>query len=318
MSGVFLDFASVSEGNDLDPAPLRAALADFTIHEATSNEQLRERLAGRSVAVANKVEFSRQLLAATPTLRLIALTATGVNNVDLAAARELGVAVCNIRNYCTPSVVQHVFAGLLALTHRLREYDRALKAGAWERAEQFTMLNFPVRELAGRTMGIVGYGALGRGVAGVAKAFDMKVLVANRSGAAPEPDRMALEALLPLVDVLTLHCPITPATRNLIGARELALMKRDAVLINTARGALVDAAALAQALRAGRLGGAAIDVLSEEPPLGGNPLLAPDLVNLIVTPHTAWAARESRQRAIDEVAVNIRDFFAGGRRCRVD
>jgi glycerate dehydrogenase len=318
MSGVFLDFASVSEGGDLDPAPLRAALPDFVIHQATANEQLRERLAGRSVVVANKVEFSREIMAATPTLRLVALTATGANNVDLAAARELDVGVCNIRNYCTQSVVQHVFAGLLALTHRLREYDRALKAGAWERAEQFTMLNFQVRELAGRTLGIVGFGALGRGVAEVAKAFGMKVIIANRSGGTREADRMDLEALLPIVDVLTLHCPITPATRNLIGARELALMKRDAVLINTARGGLVDAAALAAALRAGRLGGAAIDVLAEEPPLGGNPLLAPDLVNLIVTPHTAWAAQESRQRAIDEVALNIRDFFAGGRRCRID
>ena len=318
MSGVFLDFASVSEGGDLDPAPIRATLPDFAIHDATSTAQLHERLAGRSVAVANKVDFPRDLLAATPTLRLIALTATGVNNVDLAAARELNIAVCNIRNYCTPSVVQHVFAGLLALTHRLREYDRALKSGAWEHAEQFTMLNFPVRELAGRTLGIVGYGTLGRGVAEVAKAFGMKVIVANRSGGETAPGRMDLEALLPIVDVLTLHCPITAATRNLIGTRELALMKPDAVLINTARGALVDAQALAQALRAGRLGGAAIDVLEEEPPLGGNPLLAPDLVNLIVTPHTAWAARESRQRAIDEVALNIRDFQAGGRRCRVD
>ncbi len=318
MRGVFLDFGSVSEGNDLDPEPIRATLPEFVIHDATSAGQLRERLSGSTVAVANKTEFSSELIAATPSLRLIALTATGTNNVDIEAARAHSVAVCNIREYCTPSVVQHVFAVLLALTHRIREYDRALKAGAWEQAKQFTMLNFPVRELAGRTIGIVGFGALGRRVAEVATAFGMKVVIANRPGGAREPNRVDLEELLPIVDVLTLHCPITPATRNLIGARELACMKRDAVLINTARGALVDAAALAQALRAGRLGGAGIDVLAEEPPISGNPLLAPDLVNLIATPHTAWAAQESRQRAIDEVAANIRDFLAGGRRCRID
>ena len=318
MGGVFLDFATVSEGNDLNPAPLYATLPDFQVHADSTVDELPARLVGRSVAAANKVEFTRELIAACPTLKLIALAATGVNNVDLAAAREHGVAVCNIREYCTPSVVQHVFAVLLALTHSIREYDRALKAGSWENAAQFTMLSFPIRELSGLTLGIVGYGALGRGVAAVAQAFGMKVVIANRADGPAQPGRLDLDALLPIADVVTLHCPITPATRNLIGARELSLMKADAVLINTARGALVDAAALARALRERRIGGAAIDVLLEEPPLGGNPLLAPDLVNLIVTPHTAWAARESRQRAIDEVAINIRDFLAGGRRCRID
>ncbi len=213
--------------------------------------------------------------------------------------------------------MQHVWAVLLALTHHVREYDRALKAGAWERENQFTMLHYPVRELAGRTLGVVGWGNLGRGVARVAEAFGMRVLIANRAGAEPQDGRVPLAELLPQVDVLTLHCPITPATRHLIGAAELALMKQDAVLINTARGALVDATALAAALRAGTLGGAAIDVLDGEPPAPGHPLLAPDLQRLIVTPHTAWAALESRQRALDELAANIRDFLAGGRRGRV-
>ena len=317
MRGVFLDFGSVSNAGDLDPAVLRAVLADLVIHDATPDPQLVEHLAGRAVAIANKVEFSDALMAACPELRLIALTATGTNNVDLEAARSRGIGVCNIRDYCTASVVQHVFAGLLALTHRIREYDRALKAGAWENASQFTMLNFPVRELAGRSIGIVGFGTLGRGVARVAAAFDMTVLVANRPGGPPDPKRLDLAELLPVVDVLTLHCPITLETRNLIGAAELARMKPDAVLINTARGALVDAAALAAALRAGAIGGAVIDVLTEEPPLHGNPLLAADLTNLIVTPHTAWAAREARQRALAEVAANIGDFERGGRRGRV-
>ncbi|HXQ32064.1 MAG TPA: NAD(P)-dependent oxidoreductase [Steroidobacteraceae bacterium] len=317
MRGVFLDYATVSIGADLDPGRLRRALPDLTIHDLTQASQVRGRLEGQQVALINKVELTSELIAASPALRLIALVATGTNNVDLDTARARGVAVCNIRDYCTASVVQHVFAVLLALTHRLRDYDRALKAGAWEHATHFTMLDFPVRELAGRTLGIVGYGALGQGVARVAESFGMRVLIANRPGGPREPGRLDLEALLPLADVLTLHCPITPATRNMIGARELALMKADAILINTARGALIEAAALAAALRAGRLGGAGIDVLAEEPPVHGNPLLAPDLGNLIATPHTAWAARESRQRALDEVAANIEDFQRGGQRGRV-
>jgi glycerate dehydrogenase len=275
------------------------------------------RIAGADIVLLNKVQMTRARIEANASLRLIALTATGTNNVDLDAARERGVAVCNIRDYCTASVVQHVFATLLALTHHVREYDRALKAGAWEREAQFTMLHFPVRELAGRTLGIVGYGTLGRAVGRVAEAFGMRVRVANRAGAPAAEGRVPLATLLAEADVLTLHCPITPATRHLIDAAALARMKRDAVLINTARGALVDAAALAAALRGGRLGGAAIDVLDGEPPAPGHPLLAPDLERLIVTPHTAWAALEARQRSIDELAANVRDFLAGGRRGRV-
>jgi glycerate dehydrogenase len=317
MRAAFLDWGTVCTGYDLDPAPLRAVLPDIELFPDTSAAELDARIAGLEVAITNKVQLRAALIAANPALKLIALTATGTNNVDLEAARAHGVAVCNIRDYCTASVVQHVFALLLALTHRIREYDRALKAGAWENATQFTMLDYPMRELAGRTLGVVGFGVLGRGVARVAEAFGMRVLVANRPGGTPEAGRMPLEALLPLADVLTLHCPITPATRNMIGARELALMKPDAVLINTARGGLIDPVALAAALRAGRLGGAGIDVLPEEPPLHGSPLLAPDLVNLIATPHTAWAAFESRQRAIDEVAANVADFIRGGQRGRV-
>jgi glycerate dehydrogenase len=317
MRSVFLDFATVSTGADLDPGRLLDVLPGLELHDRTSDALVDERIAGADVVLLNKVRMTRARIEANPALRLIALTATGTNNVDLEAARECGVAVCNISDYCTASVVQHVFATLLALTHHVREYDRALKAGAWEREEQFTMLHFPVRELAGRVLGIVGYGTLGRAVARVADAFGMRVLVASRPGTSPAEGRVPLATLLAEVDVLTLHCPITPATRHLIDAAALARMKRDAVLINTARGALVDAQALADALRGGRLAAAAIDVLDGEPPAPGHPLLAPDLDRLIVTPHTAWAALEARQRSIDELAANIRDFLAGGRRGRV-
>jgi glycerate dehydrogenase len=318
MRAVFLDFGSVAVAGDLDVASLRAVLPELEVHAATPETEVDGRMAGAAVVLCNKALITRARIAANPALRLVALTATGTNNVDVDAAREHGVAVCNITDYCTASVVQHVFAVLLALTHRIREYDRALKAGAWERGESLPPPAFPIRELAGRTLGVVGYGTLGRGVAGVAAAFGMRVLVASRPGAPPAPDRLPLAQLLPAVDVLSLHCPITPATRHLIGARELARMKPDAVLINTARGGLVDAAALAAALRAGHLGGAAVDVLEEEPPIHGNPLLAPDLRNLIATPHMAWAAREARQRAIDELARNVAAFLRGERRHRVD
>jgi glycerate dehydrogenase len=199
----------------------------------------------------------------------------------------------------------------------LREYDALVHSGAWQRGEQFCLLDYPIRELAGRRLGIVGFGALGRGVAHAARAFGMEVLVANRPGGEPAPGRLDLDELLPQVDVLSLHCPLTPATEGLIDRARLGRMNPDAVLVNTARGALVDGAALADALRAGRLGGAAIDVLPQEPPVDGHPLLAGDIPNLIVTPHIAWAAREARQRCIDEMAANVEDFRRGGRRGRV-
>ena len=318
MQSIFLDFATVSARGDLDPASLQRALPGLELRDHTAQQDVAARIAGCTVVLVNKLRLTREIIAATPTLRLVALAATGTNNVDLEAAREHGVAVCNLRDYCTTSVVQHALGSLLLLTQKLREYDRLVRSGAWQQGEQFCLLDYPIRELAGRRLGIVGYGALGQGVARAAEAaLGMDVLVANRVGGERIPGRLDLDDLLPQVDVLSLHCPITPATTGLIDARRLALMKPDAVLINTARGALVDAAALAEALRAGRLGGAAIDVLAQEPPVNGDPLLAGDIPNLLVTPHIAWAAREARQRCLDEMAANVADFLRGGRRGRV-
>ena len=317
MKAVFLDYETVDAG-DLDPSRLLRAIPGLQLLAATRQEDVAARIAGHEVVILNKLRIDRALIAATPTLRLIALAATGTNNVDLVAAREHGVAVCNISDYCTPSVAQHVLGVILALTHRTAEYSRAAVDGTWARSAQFTVLDWPIRELAGRVLGVVGWGVLGQAAARACEAaLGMRVLVANRVGAPPQPGRIALDELLPQVDVLTLHCPLTPQTTGMIGARELALMKRDALLVNTARGALVDLAALAAALRDGRLGGAAIDVLPQEPPVDGSPLFAAGLPNLIVTPHVAWAARESRQRAIDQIAANAEDFLRGGTRGRV-
>jgi glycerate dehydrogenase len=318
MPSVFLDYGTVSFGDDLDPAALLHAVPDLELRRQTAQQDVAAAVADATVVLLNKLRLTREVMERSPALRLVALAATGTNNVDLAAARERGIAVCNLRDYCTASVVQHVLGVLLALTHKLREYDRLVRSGAWQRGEQFCLLDFPIRELTGRKLGIVGYGALGKGVARAAQhALGMEVLVATRPGGPATPGRHVLADLLPRVDVLSLHCPLTPDTTGLIGAAQLAAMRSDAVLINTARGALVDSAALAAALRAGALGGAAIDVLPQEPPVDGNPLLAADVPNLMVTPHIAWAAREARQRCIDEMAANIADFLRGGQRGRV-
>ena len=317
MRGVFLDLGTVSNG-DLDTAALRRTLPDLEFHEQTGAAELAARIAAHEVVLLNKCRITREMMAANPQLRLIALTATGTDNVDVGAARERGIAVANLRDYCTPSVVQHVFAVVLALTHRLHDYDTLVRRGDWSRSGQFSVFPYPIRELADRQLGIVGHGALGSAVARVGEAFGMQVVIANRPGGGRAPGRRDLHGLLPDIDVLTLHCPLTPATRGLIGAHELGLMKPDAVLVNTARGALVDAAALADALRAGTLGGAALDVLDQEPPPPDHPLLEPGIPNLLLTPHVAWAGRESRQRCLDELARNVEAFLRGERRNRVD
>lgn len=316
MRGVFLDLASIDTG-DLKLEGLREALPDWAWYDTTRPGQVAERIAGADVVVSNKVVLDRTLIAEAPALRLIAVAATGTNNIDVAAASEFGVTVSNVRAYATPAVVQHTFALMLALATRLPQYTAAVEAGEWARSEQFCLLDYPIFELAGRSLGIVGYGELGQAVARAARAFGMEVLVAARPGQRPGPGRIALDALLPQVDVLSLHCPLTEQTRGLIDARALALLPDHALLINTARGGIVDESALAAALCAGHIGGAGVDVLSEEPPRGGNPLLEAGIPNLILTPHTAWASRESRQRMLDEVAYNIRAFVDGEPRNRV-
>jgi glycerate dehydrogenase len=316
MQGVFLDYETVSNG-DLDTSGLTEAVGDLRFCASTSDSQIIERIGSVDIALLNKLELSGDHLKAARKLKLIALSATGTNNVDLISAKERGIAVCNIRGYCTPSVMQHAWAMILSLTQHLTEYSRLVADGSWVKREEFTSHAHHIRELAGRTLGIVGWGELGRAVAKAAEAFGMRVIIANRHGAPATAGRVALDVLLETADVVSLHCPLTPATRGMIGARELALMKPDALLINTARGALVDSHALAAALKEGRLAGAGIDVLAQEPPLDGDPLLDPSIPNLILTPHVAWGAHEARQRCLDEMAANIQDFMRGGRRGRV-
>jgi glycerate dehydrogenase len=312
---VFLDYDTVSAG-DLDDSALRSVADDLTLYEADES-QTAHRIRGADVVALNGARLSRESMSGAPTLKLVALAATGTDNVDLSAARERGIAVCNVRAYCTASVVQQVWGLILSLTQHVDDHSRFVRSGSWMRDDLREVLQFPIRELHGRVFGVIGWGDLGRGAARVAAAFGMRVVVANRAGKPADEDRMELTQLLATADILSLHCPLNDSTRGLIGARELALMKPDALLINTARGGLIDGHALGIALKAGRLGGAGIDVLPEEPPQPGEPLLDPAIPNLLLTPHIAWAAREARQRCIDELAANIQDFRGGGRRGRV-
>lgn len=316
VSAVFLDLATVDRG-DLDLSPLQKAVDTFETWPVTPRDEIMARMHGADVVVLNKARLDAGALEAVRP-QLVCLAATGTDNVDMAAARELGIGVANIRDYCTDSVTQHVFALILALTVRLIDYRRSVRNGGWTHSKTFAVLDFPVRELAGKTLAIVGHGTLGKAVAELGRAFGMRVIVAERKGQAPRPGRVAFEQALAEADVLSLHAPLTPDTHSLIDGDALTAMQPNALLINTARGGLIDEAALARALALHEIGGAGLDVLSSEPPPADNPLLDPALENCLVTPHIAWAAREARQRAIDEIAANIAAWRAGERRNRVD
>lgn len=307
---VFLDHTSLDLG-DLDLGALRESFGELVLHNSTSPDQVIDRLKGAQVAISNKIVLDANTFAACPDLKLVLVTATGTNNVDLVSAREHGVTVCNCQGYGTPSVAQHTLLLLLALATRLPDYQKAVQQGLWQKSSQFCLLDFPIVELEGKTLGLLGHGELGGAVARLAEAFGMRVLLGQIPGRPARPDRLPLEELLPQIDALTLHCPLNEHTRNMIGARELQLLKPQALVVNTARGGLIDEQALADALRNGHLGGAASDVLSVEPPVAGNPLLADDIPRLIITPHSAWGAREARQRIVSQVIENAQAFFAG-------
>jgi glycerate dehydrogenase len=316
MKAVMLDWATM--GPDLDVSEMKALLPDLEIYDETSDEEIAERIAGAAIVLGNKVMISESLFAGAPEMRFIGLTATGTDNIDLESAKRHGVAVANIRAYCTESVAEHVFGCLLSLTHNLQGYVSDVRGGAWQGASNFCMLTRPISELTAMTLGIVGYGELGKGVARIGKAFGMKVIVAARPGSETVPDdRVPFDELLASADVISLHCPLTEATRGLFGAEQFRAMKRSAILVNTARGALVDSQALANALGTGEIAAAAVDVLPKEPPVDGDPLLDYEGDNLMVTPHIAWGTLEARQAAIDELTANIAAFLEGRERNRV-
>ncbi|WP_028468829.1 2-hydroxyacid dehydrogenase [Neptunomonas japonica] len=309
MKAVFLDVESL---DDLDLTRLDAVFETLVTYKSTAPDEVAERVCDADVIIVNKVQLNKVIIESTPQLTLICVVATGTNNVDLEAAQQNNVAVYNCQAYGIPSVVQHTFSLILALHTNLLSYDRAVRAGEWQKASQFCLLDYPIRELSGRKIGIIGYGHLGQGVAKIAEAFGMQVLVASRSLDDDRVGRVPLKELLPMVDVLTIHCPLTDETHNLIDAGALSLMKNEAVLVNVARGGVVNETALANALRSGELAGAATDVLTVEPPKEGNVLLSANIPNLIVTPHSAWGSKEARQRIIDQTVENIAAFGCEG------
>lgn len=290
---------------------------DCTVHQVTRPNETIARIAGYSVAVTNKVVIDRTVLdsAEARKLKLIAVAATGTDIIDREEAARRGVKVCNVPGYAAQSVAQFTLALILELATRVGAYGAAVKAGEWERSPVFSLLTYPTVELSGKRLGIVGYGHVGQTVARMARGFGMEVLIAAREGMdeATSKDRVALTRLLREADIVTLHCPLTPETRNLINPHSLSLMKPTAFLVNTARGALVDEAALIEALRKKRIAAAALDVISMEPPSADHSIIvaAKELDNLIVTPHTAWSARESRERLLVEVRENIETFLRG-------
>jgi len=316
MKAVFLDYATMGPGLDLEP--LSRFFSAFETYDETNDEEIAGRIRDVEFVFTNKFKMTAPLLEAATKLRFIGLTATGTDNINLDAARSHGIAVCNIRAYCTHSVVEHVFGAMLMLAHSLGLYNDAVRAGEWQKSDSFCLLAHPVRGLAGKTLGIVGYGDLGRGVANVASAFGMRVLVSARPGTeSVASDRVAFDELLQQADFLSLHCPLTDDTRGLLAAAEFQRMKPTAFVINTARGALIDSAALVEALRSGAIAGAAVDVLAIEPPGDDDPVVNYRGENLIVTPHIAWATEAARQNAIDELAANVDAFLQGEARNRV-
>jgi glycerate dehydrogenase len=294
-----------------------------TVHQVTSPDQTVSRLAGHSIAVVNKVVIDKDVLNSPETgdLKLVAVAATGTDIIDREEATRRGIKVCNVPGYATQSVAQFTLALILELAARVGRYVHAVNAGEWQKSPVFSLLTYPTNELAGKKLGIVGYGSIGQAVAQMARGFGMKILVAARPGTAGAiPNgRMAFDQLLRESDVLSLHCPLAPQTRNLINEKSLSLMKPTAFLINTARGALVDEAALIAALRKKQIAAAAVDVLSKEPPPADHPMIqaAKELEHLIVTPHTAWSAREARERLLKEVEENIDAFLRGRDRNRI-
>ncbi len=301
---VFLDRESVGANVRKPDFP-----HSYKEYEATwTPEEIVDRLKDATIAIINKVPMRAETLKQLPKLKLIAVAATGTDVVDKAYCKEAGIAVVNIRNYAFNTVPEHVIALMFALRRNLLAYVEDVRAGRWGKVNQFCFFDHPIRDIAGSTMGVVGFGAIGRAVAKRAECLGMRVLPYD---IVDVPGRVDFDTILRESDIITLHMPLTPETKNMIGAAEFKKMKPTAILINTARGGLVDEAALAEALKNGTIAGAGFDVLTKEPPKEGNILLDPTIPNLIVTPHVAWASQEAMQILADQLIDNIEAFVGG-------
>ena len=310
MRAVFLDFGSVTRG-DLDCAKLEKAVSPWQYYDETSPDQTAERIKNAEVIVSSKTLVDRAAIDSAEHLKLICIAATGYNNVNLTAAAERNIGVCNVRSYATASVTQHVAMFMFNLSRRFVEYQHYIKDNRWQACAHFCSLDYGIEDLSGKTLGIVGYGELGSAVGRMAQTFGMQLRIAEHKGKQPRSGRASFEEMLRESDFVSLHCPLTEQTHHLIRQTELALMKPTACLINTARGKLIHEADLFESLTSGRIAGAALDVLSEEPPTKGNLLLTYPHPNLIITPHIAWTSLTARQCLLDKIAENITHFFQG-------
>ncbi len=311
LNAVILDETSFNNNGDMDLTNLLALNDNWARYDETAKDERLERLQNVQIAVANKIVFDKELLEQLPDLKVILLAATGMDNIDRDYCEANGIAYYNVTDYCTASLAQHVFTLILSLSTSINDYQRITRNGEWSKSAHFCTLQFPIQELAGKTLGLIGYGSLAKGVEKLAKAFDMNIMLGARVGSSEAPEgRVLIEDMLPQVDVLSVHCPLTPETNKMINYDFLSKMKSTAFIINSARGAVIDNADLAQALRDGVIAGAGIDVLEVEPPPADHPLLDPDIPNLILTPHVAWAAKEARQRVVEKVAANLKNWLS--------
>ena len=310
-SAVFLDLGSTSH-HDLDLSKLEKTCTTLTLYDFTTPEQVLEHIGNAEIVISNKVMLNATTLQTlAKQLKLICIAATGTNNVDLQAAQTLGIPVTNIRDYASQSVAEHVIALIFTLKRQLLAYQQAVQQGAWQRSPHFCLLDYPITPIAESTLGIVGYGTLGQATARLAEKLGMQVLIADRPQQTPRSGRLAFEQVLQQADILSLHCPLTAETQQMINSERLSLMRPNTLLINTARGGLVDEVALLQALKQGVIAGAGIDVLTQEPPKADSLLLQQQLPNLIITPHIAWASLPARQTLIDQLATIIEQFKQG-------
>lgn len=310
MKAVYLDYASLDQ-NDLDFKALEAAFDSLLLYPSTQLQDVRAKVSDVDVIITNKVVIDAETIQQCPQLKLILISATGINNVDLVAAKARGIVVCNCQAYGTSAVAQHTFMLMLNLATSFLPYQKAVQAGEWQKAAQFCLLDAPIVELIGKTLGIIGYGELGRAVAKLAEAFGMNVLVAALPHRTADASRVPFSELIQQVDFLSLHCPLTDDTRHLMSTAEFEAMKPSAFLINCARGGIVDEAALADALRTGEIAGAATDVLTVEPPKQGNILLDDSIPNLIIRPYNAWGSVDARQRIVNQMLENVEAFKVG-------
>lgn len=303
--GVFLDVETM--GSDISLSPISSLFSQWQQYRQTAPEQIIERCQDASVIIVNKVVLDELTIKSLPQLKLIAVAATGMNNIDLDCANKLGIKVVNVQGYAAPAVAQHCFTLLLQLAGRSRQYNQFIEQSGWQQSSYFCNLDYPMMELSGKTFGVIGHGSLGQATAKIAQAFGMIVLVSERPNAdVVREGRVSFERLLEQSDVVSLHCPLTADNTYMIDRKALDKMKKSALLINTSRGGLIDEPALVEALSNNQIAGAALDVLSQEPPVNGNVLLDYKQPNLIITPHIAWATVKARTRCVAILSDNIK------------